>query len=134
MGIAVVAAVLAAAVVAATPASANVIHAYCPNAGAFTPCIVLEIGPNFKTVRAVGSLQDHTSGADVVAVAVRLWHYPGPDLAATGPAALANDYALTATPWVKCQAGTYWAHLTYTYKGERSGDIFAPAEGRIAVC
>lgn len=131
--IAIAAVVLVAAIIPAAPAAADS-WSNCDDYGPFVACIVLE--GDQGSLRAFGSLEDQTTGNDVVAVVARLWYYSGPvpDLADTSPPALANDYALTATRWFKCKPGSYLAQLDWNYKGQQTGTIFVPDRPVPAVC
>jgi hypothetical protein len=128
MGIATAVAILAGAVIPATPASANELNSRCEGT-TVKRCVALEFTDNYYSVRAIGSLQDNTSGDDTVAVVVHLWNFDGDNWRRieTSRPSLANNYALTATGYHLCRTGrgTWLADLEWSYKGQPVERLFS---------
>lgn len=81
-------------------------------------------------IAARGSIQDHTSGADWVAVQVFIQRSdPGGWVTVvTGPRHTGNDYATTYIPLRSCTNGrTYRAYVNYNYRNEIRDHEISPS-------
>jgi hypothetical protein len=116
---AVVAAIVAAVaiVVPAVPASAAPFSG-CTSDEGFRVCVQLQRS-YIGNYRGIASIEDKTSGDDIVAVMVFVEVNVGAGwkvLSPPGPRVELNDYALTATVWYPCINGSWMVRANYNYR------------------